>query len=121
MTDLTRATLVRNPDYERSGIRSYVRALHKCAHREDHMFNALLPLTVRQTTSHRHWKDPIDSPENRNNQYPKAKFRLTVTSHLAKRLPTSLNWSRKMRTVATSEKSQYAHMKLQTITVTFRS
>lgn len=112
MTELTRATLVRNPDYERNGIRSYVRALHKCAHREDHMFNASLPLTVRQTTSHRHWKDPIDSPQNRNRPQPKAMFKLTVTSQLASRLSTSLNWSRKMRTVATSEKSQYARMKL---------
>ena len=27
--DLTRATLVRNPDYERNGLKSYVRALQK--------------------------------------------------------------------------------------------
>jgi len=27
--DLTHATLVRNPDYERNGLKSYVRALHK--------------------------------------------------------------------------------------------
>lgn len=31
--DLTRATLVRNPECERNGMKSYVRALQKCASR----------------------------------------------------------------------------------------